>query len=75
MRGKTRSERPGPLPSRTKAALFAGCDVVLHCNGKIDEMRAVAAAVPALAGEADRRAKAALAQRRPPAPIDVAARR
>ncbi len=32
----------GPLSVRTKAALFAGCDVVLHCNGKMDEMREVA---------------------------------
>ncbi|MEI9888181.1 MAG: beta-N-acetylhexosaminidase [Rhizomicrobium sp.] len=32
----------GPLPVRTKAALFAGCDVVLHCNGKMEEMREVA---------------------------------
>ena len=27
-----------------------GCDIVLHCNGEIDEMQAVAGVVPALAG-------------------------
>ncbi len=34
----------GPLSARVKAALFAGCDVVLHCNGKLEEMREVAQA-------------------------------
>ena len=29
---------------RARDALEAGCDVVLHCNGRMDEMRAVAAA-------------------------------
>ena len=33
----------GTLAERTRAALAAGCDVVLHCNGRLDEMRAVAA--------------------------------
>jgi beta-N-acetylhexosaminidase len=35
----------------------------------------VAAEAPALAGEAARRAEAALAARKPPAPIDIAASR
>jgi beta-N-acetylhexosaminidase len=65
----------GSLSERTGAAIAAGCDVVLHCNGKMPEMRAVAAAVPVLAGEAARRAAAALAMKRPAAPIDLAARR
>ena len=59
----------GTLAERSRAALAAGCDVVLHCNGKLDEMREVAGAVPPLAGEAARRADAALAARRKPAPI------
>ncbi len=65
----------GSLGERTAAAIAAGCDVVLHCNGRIREMRAVAAAVPELGGEAARRAAAALALRKPPASIDVAASR
>ena len=65
----------GSVGQRTRAAIAAGCDVVLHCNGRIDEMRAVAAEAPALAGEAKRRADAALAAKRPAAPIDVAASR
>jgi len=66
----------GTLGERTLAAIAAGCDVVLHCNGDMAEMEAVAAAVPIIAGEAARRAAAALAAKRQAAPIDsVAARR
>jgi beta-N-acetylhexosaminidase len=62
----------GSIAGRTRAAIAAGCDVVLHCNGQIGEMRAVAAEAPVLAGEARRRADAALAAKKPPAPIDLA---
>jgi beta-N-acetylhexosaminidase len=34
----------GDLADRTKRARTAGCDLALHCNGRLDEMRAVAAA-------------------------------
>lgn len=61
----------GSLGERTRAALAAGCDVVLHCNGKLDEMREVAAESPVLAGESGRRAAAALAARQAPDKIDV----
>jgi len=63
----------GPLSVRTKAALFAGCDVVLHCNGKLEEMREVAEEAKSLEGAALKRAQAALAQLRSPAPFDAAA--
>jgi beta-N-acetylhexosaminidase len=65
----------GSLSERTEAAIAAGCDMILHCNGKMPEMRAVAAAAPVLAGEAARRATAALAMKRPATPIDLAASR
>lgn len=65
----------GSIGERTRASLAAGCDVVLHCNGKLDEMQAVAAEAPVLSGAALRRADAALAQRRKPEDIDLAAAR
>jgi beta-N-acetylhexosaminidase len=51
----------GGFRDRAEAALAAGCDIVLHCNGKLAEMTEIAAACPPLAGAAERRAKAALA--------------
>ena len=65
----------GPLGERTRAAISAGCDMALHCNGNMDEMLQVAAAAPLLAGEAARRAEAALASRKPAMPLDVAVKR
>ena len=32
----------GSIAERTRAIFAAGCDMVLHCNGKLDEMREVA---------------------------------
>lgn len=50
----------GTLAERSRAAIAAGCDMVLHCNGQMDEMRAVATEAPKLAGIAAQRADAAL---------------
>ncbi|MDQ0393011.1 beta-N-acetylhexosaminidase [Labrys monachus] len=62
----------GTLAERAARAFAAGCDLGLHCNGKMDEMIGVAAAAPRLAGKARRRADAALARiRHLPEPIDV----
>jgi beta-N-acetylhexosaminidase len=65
----------GTIAKRTRAIVSAGCDVVLHCNGDLDEMRAVAANSPLLAGRALLRADAALAARREPQRFDRAAGR
>jgi beta-N-acetylhexosaminidase len=65
----------GSLGDRTAAAVAAGCDVVLHCNGAMPEMLEVARQVPILRGAAAQRAEAALAARKPPAPLDIAASR
>jgi beta-N-acetylhexosaminidase len=38
----------GPITRRATAALAAGCDLALHCNGKLAETEAVLEAVPPL---------------------------
>jgi beta-N-acetylhexosaminidase len=63
----------GPLAARTKAALFAGCDGVLHCNGKLAEMIEVAKEVKPLEGPSLHRAEHALAHLEVPDPFDPAA--
>ena len=66
----------GDFGERVRRSLAAGCDVVLHCNGAMDEMKAVAAATPDLAGAALTRAKAALARiPHRPEPMDEEAAR
>lgn len=51
----------GDFATRTRSSLAAGCDVVLHCNGVMDEMVPVASAAPVLSGEAKQRAARAMA--------------
>jgi len=63
----------GDVASRSAAARAAGCDIVLHCNGRLAEMTRVVAATGALDGAAAARAQAALVARTLPQPIDIAA--
>ncbi len=65
----------GSIAERTRAIFAAGCDMVLHCNGKLDEMREVAAETPELSGKALERARRALASRRAPQAFDRLAAR
>ncbi|MBY0363960.1 MAG: beta-N-acetylhexosaminidase [Phreatobacter sp.] len=61
----------GSLGARARRSYAAGCDVVLHCNGKLDEMMAVASEARRLTGRARRRADAALGRiRHLPEPLD-----
>jgi beta-N-acetylhexosaminidase len=65
----------GTIAERSAAALAAGCDLVLHCNGDMPEMEAVAGSVPMLTGEAARRCETALKARSAPQDFDVDAAR
>src|SRR5437868_5416258 len=65
----------GSIDERTQAIFAAGCDMVLHCNGKLDEMREVATETPELSGRALQRARGALAARKPPQALDRLAAR
>jgi beta-N-acetylhexosaminidase len=65
----------GSIAERTHAIFAAGCDIVLHCNGKLDEMRDVARQTPELSGLALQRANAALASRKAPLAFDRVAGR
>ncbi len=63
----------GGVTARSTAAIAAGCDVVLHCNGKPAEMKAVAQSVGVLSDAGQTRLEEALAQRQSPVPIDIPA--
>lgn len=52
----------GPLRERVEKSLSAGCDMILHCNGKRGEMRKVAESVPNLTAKSQQRARLALAR-------------
>jgi beta-N-acetylhexosaminidase len=65
----------GSIAERTRSIFAAGCDMVLHCNGKLDEMREVAAETPELSDQALHRADRALAARTAPQAFDRLAAR
>jgi len=54
----------GDFSSRASGVVAAGCDVALHCSGKMDEMVAVASAVPAMTAEGHERLNRAMAATR-----------
>ncbi|MCV2868630.1 beta-hexosaminidase [Defluviimonas sp. WL0002] len=61
----------GTAAERARAAIAAGCDIVLHCNGTISEMAETVAAAGEMGDVALRRAATALAARTEPHPIDT----
>lgn len=66
----------GDYVERSRKIIAAGCDIVLHCNGEMSEMIAVAEAVPDLAGVSAQRCATALDGLNPPEPgFDLAAAR
>jgi beta-N-acetylhexosaminidase len=62
----------GDLDALTQKSLAAGCDLVLHCNGKMEEMRAVASALVTLNDKAQERFAYALTQLKPPKDFNYA---
>ena len=54
----------GDFASRSAGVVAAGCDAALHCSGKMDEMVAVASAVPPLSAEGEARLGRAMAATR-----------
>ncbi len=63
----------GGVSQRTEEALSAGCDLVLHCNGDLAEMRDVTAAAAPLTDDAMRRWRNALEYIKDALPIDCSA--
>ncbi|GLQ34808.1 glycosyl hydrolase [Amylibacter marinus] len=63
----------GSLADRVQKSLFVGVDMMLHCNGDMDEMQEVASNLPRLSGGAKRRAAAALELRKTPEAFDIEA--
>lgn len=61
----------GDIASRTARSRAAGCDMILHCNGDMAEMEAVAAHAGALDGAALRRAAVVDAIPRTAEPVDI----
>ncbi len=60
----------GSLQERARGALAAGCDLVLHCNGDLIEMGAIAAAIGPLSAAAHRRLAAGEGRRQAAGPFD-----
>jgi beta-N-acetylhexosaminidase len=61
----------GTVCERATASIAAGCDVILHCNGKANEMSAVAQAAGDMTPQATIRANRVLDARKPPQNIDI----
>lgn len=60
----------GGVGARAASAVAAGCDIALHCNGRLDEMQEIMAEVPTMSAASLTRSDAMQARRLPPEPFD-----
>ncbi len=65
----------GDVATRSRASIAAGCDLVLHCNGDLAEMKLVVEAAGDMSDAAETLAQKALLLRQVPDPIDIKAAR
>lgn len=63
----------GDVTERTRAALAAGIDMILHCNGKLPEMEDIVATAGHMTAAAQARADRAFSMRNSSPSIDIAA--
>ncbi len=61
----------GSPMERTRAVLDGGCDVALHCSGKLDEMKGMIEACPPLSDVSAERLGRAMAMVGTPSPVDA----
>jgi beta-N-acetylhexosaminidase len=62
----------GSVADRAISALAAGCDIVLHCNGRLSEMALLADTCSTLSSESAVRVDRAVNQRPDPISVDIA---
>ena len=62
----------GSISERAELSLKAGCDIVLHCNGELDEMVQIAKVCGYLSGSSKRRSEIALNCRKPANSVNIA---
>ena len=61
----------GSISERAELSLKAGCDIVLHCNGELDEMVQIAKVCGYLSGSSKRRSEIALNCRKPSNNVNI----
>ncbi|RVQ66452.1 beta-N-acetylhexosaminidase [Croceicoccus ponticola] len=65
----------GTIPERSAAAIAAGCDVVLNCWARMDEMEGICAALPEMSAKSRARLDTAMAGANVACPFDGAEER
>ena len=61
----------GHLAERAQKAWAVGCDLVLHCNGDLQEMQGLAEVAPQLNAQTQRRITQVIANQPKPVPVDI----